>query len=93
MGDGSHCALVLRQIWSYSTHVGWERDRGPKELEVALECLGLKNQKTLDHNVICVEGWICGSRLQAPIQETMDRQGRGLSLVSTDRRAESRASL
>lgn len=26
----------------YSTHVGWERDWGPKMLEMALECLELE---------------------------------------------------
>lgn len=57
---------VEADIECYSTRVGWERDWGPRELEVAVKCLGSENQKTLDHDfmwVSCVwRGGICVSR-------------------------------
>ena len=54
---------VEADIECYSTRVGWERDWGPRELEVAVKCLGSENQKTLDHDFMCVScvwrGGIC----------------------------------
>lgn len=58
-----------------STHVGWERDWGCKELEVALEW-NVWGQRIRRHYTIASYVWkggICGSLAQAPFLEKMDR--------------------